>query len=58
MASEVGDVTTEAVVETTSEGYSTTTVSIPESLDSRVFINSSCKEGYVLDANSNCVKEF
>lgn len=27
-------------------------------LDSRFFINSSCKEGYVLDSNYDCVEQF
>lgn len=42
----------------TTEAYSTTTIAIPESFDSRDFINSSCKKGYVLNANYECVMEF
>lgn len=51
--------TTESAVESgTTESYSSTTIAVPLSFDTRDFINSSCREGYVLDANYDCVKAF
>lgn len=52
--------TTESTVESgsTTESYSSTTIAVPLSFDTRDFINSSCREGYVLDANYDCVKAF
>lgn len=43
---------------TTTEKYTTTTLAVPLSFDTRDFINSSCKEGYVLNANYECVMAF
>lgn len=53
--------TTESAISSSSstEGsYSSTTLAVPVSFDTRDFINSSCREGYVLDANYECVKAF
>lgn len=36
----------------------TTTIAVPTSFDTRDFINSSCREGYVLNANYECVMAF
>lgn len=48
----------EAEATTESTDYSSTTIAVPLSFDTRDFINSSCREGYVLDANYNCVMAF
>lgn len=50
--------TTTEEVETTTNALSTTTESDVPDISVRLFINSSCREGYVLDSNYNCVEEF
>lgn len=49
------ETTTEEVVTTTETAASESEV--PD-ISVRLFINSSCREGYVLDSNYNCVEEF
>lgn len=49
---------TEEVETTTSASSHTTTESEVPDISVRLFINSSCREGYVLDSNYNCVEEF
>lgn len=49
---------TNATSSTTTEKYTTTTLAVPLSFDSRDFINSSCMQGYVLNANYECVMAF